>query len=100
MGNNPSAIAITPDQAPTAAFTSVPGSPGSPTHFDASASVSPVGSIASYAWKFGDGDHGHDHESYHHPHLRRLGVLLGNPDGHQHEGTSHHPDLHRPDDLK
>jgi YVTN family beta-propeller protein len=43
-------IAITPDQAPVAEFTFT-----SPNTFNASASVSPVGTIASYTWNFGDG---------------------------------------------
>ena len=47
-------IAITPDQAPTASFTVTPGSPGSATSFNASASGAPYGSITNYAWTFGD----------------------------------------------
>ncbi|OJU81741.1 MAG: hypothetical protein BGO10_07590 [Chlamydia sp. 32-24] len=52
--NFPSAIAIAPDQAPTAAFTVVPAIAGMSTDFT-STSTSPVGSIASYTWDFGDG---------------------------------------------
>ena len=51
----PTGIAIVPDQAPTAAFSVTPAPSGSPTTFNASSSSSPVGTIASYAWKFGDG---------------------------------------------
>jgi len=54
-GPQPWGVAVTPDQAPTAAFSATPAPPGSPTSFDASASSSPVGTIASYAWDFGDG---------------------------------------------
>jgi len=50
LGVLPTAIAITPDQAPVAEF-----SFASPNVFDASRSVTSVGSIASYAWNFGDG---------------------------------------------
>jgi DNA-binding beta-propeller fold protein YncE len=48
-------IAIVPDQAPTARFTATPAPSGSHTRFNASSSSSPVGTIVSYAWKFGDG---------------------------------------------
>ena len=48
-------ISITPDQAPTAAFTVRPGLSGSATSFDASASSAHFGAIAGYAWSFGDG---------------------------------------------
>ncbi len=51
----PSGIAITPDQAPVAAFSAKAAAPASPSTFDASASSTGVGSIASYAWNFGDG---------------------------------------------
>ena len=49
----PYGVSITPDQAPTAAFTTSIN--GSTVFFDGSFSSSPVGSIASYAWNFGDG---------------------------------------------
>ena len=48
-------IAITPDQAPVAHLTVTPGEVGQATAFDASASTVAYGSIASYAWNFGDG---------------------------------------------
>jgi YVTN family beta-propeller protein len=47
--------AITPDQAPVAAFTSSVAAAGTPTLFDASASTVAAGTITSYAWNFGDG---------------------------------------------
>jgi PKD repeat protein len=46
-------LAITPDQAPTARFTVTTN--GIVASFDASASSSPHGTIASYTWNFGDG---------------------------------------------
>lgn len=52
----PFGIAITPDQAPTAQFSATPEQPGSPTLFDASASSSPVGTVTTYVWNFGDGN--------------------------------------------
>jgi YVTN family beta-propeller protein len=53
-GEGPDSISITPDQAPTASFSSTVATLGTPTLFDASASFSPVGTIAQYAWNFGD----------------------------------------------
>ena len=55
VGLTPTDPGITPDQAPVAYFNVTPAPFGQPTEFDASASVSPVGSIASYTWNFGDG---------------------------------------------
>jgi DNA-binding beta-propeller fold protein YncE len=46
-------VAITPDQAPTARFRV--SARGLTVHFNASSSSSPVGTIATYAWNFGDG---------------------------------------------
>jgi YVTN family beta-propeller protein len=55
VGDDPHGIAITPDQPPVAAFSATSATLGQPTSFDASASVDPDGSLASYAWNFGDG---------------------------------------------
>jgi YVTN family beta-propeller protein len=55
VGDNPWAIAVTPDQAPIARLTVTRAPDGSPTTFDASASTVAFGTIASYAWDFGDG---------------------------------------------
>ena len=51
--DTPTAVAITPDQAPTALFTY--RQMGSVVTFDASASTSPIGALRHYHWKFGDG---------------------------------------------
>ncbi len=48
-------MVISPDPAPVAAFTATAQIPDTPTTFNASASISPIGTIASYAWDFGDG---------------------------------------------
>lgn len=55
VGNRTGDITVTPDQAPFAFFNSNLGTAGTPSTFDASDSVSPVGSIATYSWDFGDG---------------------------------------------
>lgn len=55
VGGNPGAIAVTPDQAPIARLSVTRAPAGSPTTFDASASTVAFGTIASYAWDFGDG---------------------------------------------
>jgi YVTN family beta-propeller protein len=53
---SPAALALTPDQAPMAAFSITPGTAGSPTSLDASASdTHPAGGTLAYAWNFGDG---------------------------------------------
>jgi DNA-binding beta-propeller fold protein YncE len=55
VGIEPTDPGITPDQAPVAYFTVAGNQAGQVTTFDASASLSPVGTIVSYAWNFGDG---------------------------------------------
>ena len=50
---SPYGISVTPDQAPTAAFTT--SANGLTVFFDGSGSSSPVGTIATYKWDFGDG---------------------------------------------
>lgn len=55
VGLVPTGIAITPDQAPVAHLSVTPSEPGQPTGFEASASTVAFGTIASYAWNFGDG---------------------------------------------
>ena len=52
-GSLANTLAITPDPAPLAAFTATPTTIQT-FLFDAGDSVSPVGSIASYDWNFGD----------------------------------------------
>jgi DNA-binding beta-propeller fold protein YncE len=48
-------VVVSPNQAPVAGFTAVPGTAGAPTRFDASSAVDPDGSIVRYDWNFGDG---------------------------------------------
>lgn len=55
-GSLPQNIAITPDPAPIAVFQATLARASSATTFDASNSVSSVGSIANYQWDFGDGN--------------------------------------------
>jgi DNA-binding beta-propeller fold protein YncE len=57
-GNNPffQSLAISPDQAPSAAFTGTAGFAGRPTRIDGSgSSASPGQAVARYDWEFGDG---------------------------------------------
>ena len=53
VGNSSSCCTISPDQAPTASFTTAIN--GSTALLDGSASWSPVGGISQYQWDFGDG---------------------------------------------
>ena len=48
-------VALSPSQAPVAAFTAVPAAVGKATVFDGRASADPDGTIARYSWDFGDG---------------------------------------------
>lgn len=48
-------LSMSPDPAPVASFFASGTVIGLPTRFDASASLSPIGTIVSYAWDFGDG---------------------------------------------
>lgn len=52
---SPIEIAIAPDQAPVASFTVTVANVSSPSSFDASSSLSPVGTVVKYDWDFGDG---------------------------------------------
>jgi YVTN family beta-propeller protein len=53
--SEPDAVAITPDQAPVAHLSVSAAPAGRATAFDASASTVAYGTIAKYAWNFGDG---------------------------------------------
>ena len=54
-GSETAGIVVAPDQAPVASFTVSGSALGLATNFDASASTVAYGSVASYAWNFGDG---------------------------------------------
>ena len=56
LGDEPDleAVAITPNQGPTASFTTTPGFAGQPTGFNAGGSTDD-GDIVTYNWDFGDG---------------------------------------------
>ena len=51
----PSAVAITPDQAPVAVLHVTAAPSSEPSYFDASQSTFPTAGPASYTWNFGDG---------------------------------------------
>lgn len=55
VGVQPEQVAIVPDQAPVASFSHPVARPGVPVAFDASASHDSDGSVADFAWGFGDG---------------------------------------------
>ena len=55
VGAFPVTAAFVPDQAPVATLTASGTTAGSPTNFDATASTVQYGTIANYAWNFGDG---------------------------------------------
>ena len=55
VGAMPGGLAIAPDQAPIARLSVVAAPLGAASIFDASASTVTYGTIASYAWTFGDG---------------------------------------------
>jgi DNA-binding beta-propeller fold protein YncE len=55
VGSDATGITVAPDQAPTAAFTAAAATAGSASTFSAAGASSPVGSIISYQWSFGDG---------------------------------------------
>jgi hypothetical protein len=56
IGSTPLGVAITPQQAPTAAFTASSVTVGQATRFDGSGSTAASGRIARYSWDFGNGD--------------------------------------------
>ncbi len=53
--DTPAYVAITPDPSPAAEFSVTVSMAESPTAFDASRSVTAVGTIVQYVWNFGDG---------------------------------------------
>lgn len=55
VGDGPDTVAITPDQAPVAHVSTAAATSGCTATLDASASTVTFGTIASFAWDFGDG---------------------------------------------
>src|SRR5262249_5612751 len=55
VGTDPFGIAIVPDQPPVASFTNPRARPGVPVALNASSSIDSDGTVATYAWNFGDG---------------------------------------------
>lgn len=55
IGGDVQDITMSQDPAPVAVFVTKMQPAGTPTVFDASASISPIGTITTYAWDFGDG---------------------------------------------
>ena len=89
---------IGPDQAPTAAFSTVAKPPGRLPSFDGSQSSSPVGSIARYAWGLrGFGQTAASTVPVIQHVYATSGVRHRAPDGHQHRRHFTGTGLHRPD---
>jgi 6-phosphogluconolactonase len=51
----PTELVVSPDEGPTAAFSTTPAPASDPSSFNATASSDPDYPLASYSWKFGDG---------------------------------------------
>ncbi|MGH2990635.1 MAG: beta-propeller fold lactonase family protein [Solirubrobacterales bacterium] len=54
--DGPTGLAITPDQGPTAEFTVAKAKKPKRVRFDGAGSTDPDGTVATYAWDFGDGE--------------------------------------------